>query len=299
MRRRPAPGAPSYYEPGISPDGSEIAFVSGGDIWTVPRAAARRGCSSRTRRTSRGRCTRRTAGCSRSTRTATAARTSTCIDLASGDVRRLTHDSGSEELTGWSGDSQWVYFTSTGEDVGGMSDVFRVRASGGTPMAVAADRYETEFFAAPSRDEPGLLAIATRGRMAQSQWWRNGHSHIDQSEIWTVREATTSGGVPTYAKVSVGGKNLWPMWGAGGTTIHFMSDRSGAENLWSAVRDGGQEVQLTTFEDGRLLWPSISADGRTVAFERDFGIWTLDVASRAVRRLDIRLMGAVEGRPRK
>src|ERR1700675_1743579 len=28
----------SYSEPGISPDGMEIAFVSGGDIWTVPAA---------------------------------------------------------------------------------------------------------------------------------------------------------------------------------------------------------------------------------------------------------------------
>src|SRR5437763_6167819 len=27
---------PSFAEPAISPDGEEIAFVSGGDIWTVP-----------------------------------------------------------------------------------------------------------------------------------------------------------------------------------------------------------------------------------------------------------------------
>src|SRR5512135_1936393 len=27
---------PAYAEPSIPPDGSEIAFVSGGDIWTVP-----------------------------------------------------------------------------------------------------------------------------------------------------------------------------------------------------------------------------------------------------------------------
>jgi hypothetical protein len=36
---RPEPAAqPSFAEPGIAPDGSEIAFVSGGDIWTVPSA---------------------------------------------------------------------------------------------------------------------------------------------------------------------------------------------------------------------------------------------------------------------
>ena len=27
---------PSFAEPGISPDGREIAFVSAGDVWTVP-----------------------------------------------------------------------------------------------------------------------------------------------------------------------------------------------------------------------------------------------------------------------
>ena len=32
----PARSLPSFAEPGISPDGSTIAFVSGGDIWEVP-----------------------------------------------------------------------------------------------------------------------------------------------------------------------------------------------------------------------------------------------------------------------
>src|SRR6476469_666237 len=34
--RNSAPALPSFAEPGISPDGSTIAFVSGGDIWEVP-----------------------------------------------------------------------------------------------------------------------------------------------------------------------------------------------------------------------------------------------------------------------
>jgi Tol biopolymer transport system component len=33
-----APRRPCSAEPAIAPDGSEIAFVSGGDIWTVPAA---------------------------------------------------------------------------------------------------------------------------------------------------------------------------------------------------------------------------------------------------------------------
>ena len=86
------------------------------------------------------------------------------MDLSTGQVTRLTHESGSEQLTGWSGDGAWVYFTSSAEDISGAQDVFRVRITGGTPMAVAADRYETEYFAAPS-PQGGEVAIATRGRM--------------------------------------------------------------------------------------------------------------------------------------
>src|SRR5690242_5984189 len=33
-----AAALPSFAEPAISPDGSEIAFVSAGDVWTVPAA---------------------------------------------------------------------------------------------------------------------------------------------------------------------------------------------------------------------------------------------------------------------
>lgn len=34
------PPGPMLAEPGISPDGRELAFVSGGDVWTVPLGGA-------------------------------------------------------------------------------------------------------------------------------------------------------------------------------------------------------------------------------------------------------------------
>lgn len=289
-----AQGTPSFYEPGISPDGDQIAFVSGGDIWTVPAEG--------------GQARILVAHSAHESRPLFSPDGTTLafnsnrhggldiflMDLATGEVRRLTHDSGSEQLNGWSRDGEWVYFSTNVQDVNGVSDVFRVRASGGTPMPVAGDRYASEYFASPS-PEPGLLAIAARARMAQGQWWRNGHSHIDESEIWTVREADAAGEAPRYERVSVGGKNLWPMFGADAERVYFMSDRTGAENLWTAALDGGDERQLTFFDDGRLLWPSMSTDGSTIAFERDFGIWTLDVAPVRARELPIQLVGAVEG----
>jgi hypothetical protein len=44
---------------------------------------------------------------------------------------------------------------------------------------------------------------------------------------------------------------------------------------------------------GRVLYPSITTDGKTIAFERDFGVWTVDVASGNAKALPIALRGAI------
>ena len=100
------------------------------------------------------------------------------LTFATGEVARLTCDDGLEQLDGWSRDGAWLYFSSTSRDIAGMNDVFRVGADGGTPMAVTADRYANEYFAAPSPDGR-RIAITARGN-ASGQWWRNGRSHLDE-----------------------------------------------------------------------------------------------------------------------
>src|SRR5207248_8728255 len=93
-----------------------------------------------------------------------------------------------------------------------------------------------------------------------------------------------------------GAKDAWPLWSGDGKALYFMSDRSGTQNIWSApVPTSGAPSAakaLTTFKDGRVLWPSISKDGKTIVFERDFGIWTVDTASGQTREVPIVLRGA-------
>src|SRR6185436_6851302 len=215
---------------------------------------------------------------------------------ASGEVTRLTFDDAAELVTGWSSDSASILFQTNTHEVSGVLDVYRVAVAGGTPMPVAADVYTTEYFGAPA---PSGDAVAITARAnAGSQWWRKGHSHLDESEIWLVKAA--AGSTPVYTQVTRGGaKDAWPMWAAGGKGLYFMSDRSGAQNIWSmsstAVQgtdaQGGARA-LTTFRDGRVLWPSISRDGKTIAFERDFGIWTVDTATGQTHEVPIVLRGA-------
>ncbi len=118
------------------------------------------------------------------------------LTLKTGALEQLTMDDGLERLDAWSRDGRWLYFSSTSRDIAGMNDLYRVRADGGTPMLVSADRYTGEFFAAPSPDGQ-RVAFSARGN-SSGQWWRKGHSHLDESELWILDTSSTgtNGGRP-------------------------------------------------------------------------------------------------------
>jgi len=284
---------PYFTEPSLSPDRQEIAFVSGGDIWTVPAVGgvasllvSHPANEARPLYSPDG---RQLAFIS----SRTGSGDIYLMTLATGDLKRLTFDDGLDQLDGWSRDGRWIYFSSTSRDIGGLNDLYRVSVNGGTPMSVSADRYTNEFFCAPSPDGK-TLAFSARG-IASGQWWRKGHSHIDESEIWLLR--SFDGGTGTYERVtSAGGaKELWPMWSNDGRSLFYVSDRSGAQNVWTTTPGRSDARRLSNFTDGRVLWPSISYDGREVVFEHNFAIWKLDTASGKAGEVVITRRGASAG----
>jgi Tol biopolymer transport system component/C-terminal processing protease CtpA/Prc len=280
---------PTFAEPGISPDHAEIAFASGGDIWTVPSAGgvarllvSNPANESRPLYSPDG---RRLAFIS----TRTGGGDVYVLTFATGDVKRITFDDALDQLDSWSPDGRWLYFSSTSREIAGMNDVFRVSAEGGTPMPVSADRYTNEYWAAPAPNG-GAIAITARATTS-GQWWRLGRSHLDESEIWILRDPQTM----RYERVSGGkSKDTWPMWMPDAKTLYYVSDKDGPQNIVRRTI-GGDATQVTRFTKGRVLWPTISADGRMIAFERDFGIWTLDTGSGEAKQLAISLRGAPAG----
>jgi len=120
--RQQAPAAlPSFAEPSISPDRSEIAFASGGDIWTVPARGGQAhllvshpATEARPKYSPDGRQLAFT-----STRNGSA--DIYTMDLASGEITRLTFDDAAETLDNWSADGKWIYFSSSSRDISGSA----------------------------------------------------------------------------------------------------------------------------------------------------------------------------------
>lgn len=284
----PAP-KPSFSQPAISPDGSRIAFISGSAIWEVPAAGgaahllvADKGADSRPLFSPAG---DKLAFVS----DATGDGDVYVLDIATGTLTRLTYADGPDELSGWSHDGQWLYFSSARDNVGGFNGVYRVRAAGGTSMPVSLEAYRNEEQGVPSPDGKAIALLG--GGMGAFQWWRHGSAHIDHGAIWLLANDHSH----AYSRLTPDDARAdWPMWAPDGQSLYYMSDRSGTENLWHAQR-GGSEAALTHFSDGRVLWPTISIDGKTIAFERDFGIWTVDTASGKAQPVAITLAGAVAG----
>ncbi|HTI90129.1 MAG TPA: S41 family peptidase [Puia sp.] len=301
-------GKPYFSDPSLSPDGSVIAFSSGGDIWTVPSTGgearlliAHPAYESRPLYSPDGKYL-----AFNSNRTGNG--DVYILDLANSQLRRLTYDDGNEDVSGWSADGKYVYFSTASHDINAMRDVYRVRVQGGTPMPVSNSRYMTEFWAAPSPDGK-TVAFDARG-VASGQWWRNGHSHLDESEIWLWNEAAAqpkegaagskdaatrskegTAASSAFERLTEGGaKDLWPMWSKDGSTLYFVSDRTGTQNLWSMPLHG-KPRQLTTFSKGRVLWPAISNNGSDIVFERDFTIWKYNIASGKAAMVNIQRTG--------
>ena len=138
---------PPMAEPGIAPDGREIAFVSGGDIWAAPLGAgpvvarllvSHPATESRPLYSPAG-----DALAFVSTRTGNG--DIYVLRFADASLRRITFDDAAESLDGWSRDGKSLLFSMTTRDIAGMNDVFRVSIDGGTPMPVTNERYTNEF----------------------------------------------------------------------------------------------------------------------------------------------------------
>ena len=275
LRAAEGPARIALAEPAISPDRTEIAFVAGGDIWAVPA----NGGTARLL-VSNGATSSRPMYAPDGKHLAFVSTRSghgdlSVLDFGDATIRRITHDDGFTALDGWSRDGSVLYFDSISHQIGFTPCIMRVPAGGGTPTILFRERYvgSSQAAARPGSDE---IAFVDGGF---PQWWRHGHSHIDESSLALYRPSAT--GSARFAHVSEGNAvEHWPMWSADGRTLTYVSDRDGTPNLFARA-PGARAQQLTHFTTGRLVFPTMAHDGKTIVFERDFGIWRYDIGGDA------------------
>jgi Tol biopolymer transport system component/C-terminal processing protease CtpA/Prc len=275
----------TFAEPSVSPDHSEIAFLSGGDVWSAPST----GGTARLLADVGGAAERPLFSPEGNELAFVSTRPGSIgidtIGLSDGRLRRITYDDVAPDLDGWSRNGKYLYFSTTAKTISATPVIRRVPATGGTPMDVRAEAYVYQMDAAPSPDGSETAYV----RNGFEQWWRRGHSHIDEGSITIVRPAAASA-APSFETVTDGtSKDRWPMWSPDGSVLYFVSDRSGTDQLWE--RRDGKLRALTQLPPGRVLWPTISRDGALIAFERDMAIWTYDTATGATHELSIEPRG--------
>jgi serine/threonine protein kinase/Tol biopolymer transport system component len=170
------------------------------------------------------------------------------VDVAGGNLRRLTFDNKCVGGAMWTSDGKRIIFYSVRS---GNSRLWQVPAGGG-PLEL-----ETVF------QETGSLSHDGR-RLAYTQW-----SGSPPLKVWTLKLSSPGGGVVSEKEIvnssgEDGGADLSP----DGGRIVFQSDRSGSSEIWKSQSDGSDPQQMTTFK-GYAGTPRWSPDGKWIAFDFD------------------------------
>ncbi len=162
--------------------------------------------------------------------------------------QRLTFDNQEIPHIDWMPDGERLVFASNRER--GTSGLWMVDVDGGPPTWVFGD---DAFVRKPT------VARQT-GRLVFEQW-------VNDVSIWQA--AVDSLAAPDAVRPLIRSTRFdaMPQYSPDGTRLAFISQRSGATELWVSDADGQHPIQLTTFGGPYTSTPQWSPDGRQLVFE--------------------------------
>lgn len=205
---------------------------------------------------------------------------------------RVTHHPSNETLWDWSTGDRLVFSMNGLSGLRRQAQLFRVSPDGGLP-----EKLPVPYGAhgAISADQQ-WLAYTPHSR--QTRTWKR-YRGGQATDIWLFHLGDkTSRRITDWE-----GTDSVPMWV--GSKVYYLSDAGPAHrlNLWSFDPETSTRVQITHFRDYDVKWPSMgpgaSGNGEIV-FQNGSGLFLLDLESRAVTKVEIRLPGArPKLRPRK
>jgi len=165
-----------------------------------------------------------------------------------GEPRQITFDNGLMNGLAWTKDGHDIVFSS---NRGGVSSLWRISASGGTPIPV-------QGVGTPAYE----LSISPKGdRLAFTQ-------HYFSDNIWRLdlKDEKSGQGHPVRVTSTRRGLNWRPNFSPDGKKVALESDRSGYSDIWYCDSDGSNCAQLTSLH-GVAGTARVSPDGHHIAFE--------------------------------
>ncbi len=266
--------------PALSPDGSRIAFSYRGDLWTVAatggtatRLAELSGWDMRARWSPDGRTL-----AFNSTRNGNA--DLYVLPAEGGEPRRLTYHTGADILGGWSPDGKSLVFYSYRDSR--TYDLYSIDVESGRLRQLTRDEV---IVSSPVWSPDGKVVAYNRGG---ASWARKNLRSSGAADIWELPLEGDAPGTPRRL-TGTDSPELWPLYSPDGKSLYFVSDRDGRSSVWKMPARGGRQARVFHHPGSHIHYPDLSRNGRTLVYETDFSLWTVDLtASRPQpRRLEI------------
>ena len=170
------------------------------------------------------------------------------VDLASGKVRELTHDTALARSPAWSPDGRSIYFAS---GRGGSMNIWKIAATGGEPEQITA-----------GQGDDAQLDVSSDGKRIVFSTFRE-NINIVQLDLeakpgqQNLKPLTTD---PARNQIA-------PVYSADGKFLAYFSNFKGVEKevIWVANADGSNPVQLA--QDGRInIFPKWTPDSQYLVY---------------------------------
>ncbi|WP_172281424.1 S41 family peptidase [Chryseobacterium sp. LAM-KRS1] len=193
-----------------------------------------------------------------------------------GSIKQLTFHTGKDEIENWGWDSKTIYFTSNRNNNFGS---FKTTIEGETPQKLFNNYFNNTNGLA---ETPGGEYLFTSSSESANQVHRKHYKGENNPDILGYNPKNNS--FKQYTNYA--GKDFNPSVDKNGT-IYFISDENNNEyNLYELKN--GKKVPLTQFETS-IKKPFVSANGSKVIFEKDYQLYTYDVATKDIKALNISL----------
>jgi Tol biopolymer transport system component len=179
------------------------------------------------------------------------------VPATGGEAGRLTNDQRGIQGFTWTSDGREIIFASNRQ---GWFRLWRVAAHPlNSPLL-----YRTPVLVEGAGDDVRMPSISRGDRLVYQRHTRN--FDISRAEIAGVpgtKDHRLWLSTPLIASTRL---DVSPSWSPDTSKIAFVSDRSGARELWICDADGSNPLKLTSFAGPAVIYPRWSPDGQRLVF---------------------------------